>query len=98
MLHKTLIALAAAVALGCLPMATTALAAHASWWHTQWLATPVADMLPDPAAVMLPDPAAVDTAAATSMGRSTTAAPATATARAMATVDALAMAFPLSAV
>lgn len=28
MLHKTLIALAAAVAFGCLPMATTALAAH----------------------------------------------------------------------
>ena len=33
MLHKTLIALAAAAALGCLPMATTALAAHGHGGH-----------------------------------------------------------------
>ncbi len=33
MLHKTLIALAASVALGCLPMATTALAAHGHGGH-----------------------------------------------------------------
>ena len=33
MLHKTLIAFAAAAALGCLPMATTALAAHGHGGH-----------------------------------------------------------------
>ena len=57
MLHKTLIAFAAAAALGCLPMATTALAAHGGSGGSQrrgHVGPPAAVALitPDPAAVV----------------------------------------------
>jgi hypothetical protein len=84
-LHKTLIALATAAALGCVPVATNALASshpgnHASARHAAGaMATPVAVMLPA---------TGVATAMDSTMDRSMTAALATAPVMATATVDA----------
>ena len=94
MLHKTLVTLAAAVALGCVPVATNALAAshpsnHANATHAAaGHVTGRHSMAGYVRGVMLPDTGAATAMERSTMDRSMTAALATATATATATADA----------